>query len=314
VFSCEDRGGCVFFYSGNDVYLVEKYYNFHYKVDYVATDEIGVCYGSDFAVFLDGTPGVSYQLDSSYLSPKVLKSVCFESKHPTYYFRTKVNPYSVVDWIVALDESFKIPVSPPSVYLSDVQSVESIPVDDDVACGNDVIELGKCVSSSFLCGERFFSESDRLAVFTNFARKNGVRKSHHDYLTSINHVSKATEYSVSTNVVNLKQFGTWNSRAKKNKHRVLLDYGCGDTRYGKSIAKLLAVEYFGFDVGVHRGHKDDSVTLDHMRVKSKTIDCVVLSHVLHHVCSPTKILSQAARVLIEKGLLIVKEHDVSSPQ
>jgi 2-polyprenyl-3-methyl-5-hydroxy-6-metoxy-1,4-benzoquinol methylase len=310
VMSCVDRGGCAFLYSGNDIFLVESSYNFHFTVDLVSTDEIGVCYGSDFAVFLDGSKNVSYLLGPEYEDLGVLKTFCFESKHPTFYFRVSDNPYRIIRWIVSLDESYLVKASAPGLYLSHVdQGFPSVPLSDDIACGNDLIELEHCESSIFLGGSKFFSTSDKQAVFQEFARKNGVKKSLYDYMTSVNYPEKVGEYSISSNIVNLSCFSSW--RGAKFKEKKILDYGCGNTRFGKGVAKLLRADYAGFDV--EGDSKDPSVTIGSMRVKSETIDCVILSHVLHHVCVPSYVIKQAVRVLKRKGFIILREHDVSTP-
>ena len=108
----------------------------------------------------------------------------------------------------------------------------------------------------------------------------------------------------------------------------VLDLGCGTGRFTIPMAKQLRYRMVGADYSKEMLDKaqekdvDGSIEWDYQDAQDLTyhdgsFDVVFMSHLLHHVDSPTQVLSECKRVLTASGVIIVRygafeqiEHDV----
>ena len=97
----------------------------------------------------------------------------------------------------------------------------------------------------------------------------------------------------------------------------LLDLGCGTGRFSIPIADRLGFEVVGADFSLemlakarkkHRGNRVAWTVQDacSLTFPDHTFDGIFMSHLLHHVDNPLKALAECHRLLIYKGVVLIR--------
>jgi ubiquinone/menaquinone biosynthesis C-methylase UbiE len=94
-----------------------------------------------------------------------------------------------------------------------------------------------------------------------------------------------------------------------NKDSRILDVGCGSGIVGDSFKKYFQSEVYGIDIIDQRVSKIPFSLYDGKNVPfpDNSFDNVLINFVLHHCEDPVYVLSEARRVLSQKGKIIIYE-------
>lgn len=135
-----------------------------------------------------------------------------------------------------------------------------------------------------------------------------------DYSTIANFYDKARPLSEETTEQWMKLIKEY---SKKSEGAKTLDLGCGSGRFTVPMLMILGYEMVGADLSKEMLEKArmkdinnkivwDQQNATNLTYQSKSFDIVFMSHLLHHIDHPIKVLLECFRILNNTGVIIIR--------
>jgi ubiquinone/menaquinone biosynthesis C-methylase UbiE len=135
-----------------------------------------------------------------------------------------------------------------------------------------------------------------------------------DYSKIALHYDKARSLSEETMLIWLNLIAKLSGSSKGMR---LLDLGCGTGRFSLPLAGRLRLDVTGLDSSedmLAKAKEKDSISIvkwvladaSALPYPNSLFDIVFMSHLLHHVDSPLKVLKECGRVLVPSGVVIIR--------
>jgi ubiquinone/menaquinone biosynthesis C-methylase UbiE len=135
-----------------------------------------------------------------------------------------------------------------------------------------------------------------------------------DYSKIALHYDRGRPFSEKNIVIWLKLIA---KHLRTSKDSRLLDLGCGTGRFSLPLASKLGLDVIGLDSSedmlAKAKEKDSNSVVKWVLANASALpypdslfDIVFISHLLHHVDSPLKVLKECGRVLVPSGVVIIR--------